>query len=210
MEHIAIEARRRETATKGERKRQRRSGQIPAAVFGRGIEPVLVSVEARDLARVLQSEAGANTLIDLSLAGDRHLVQLTEVEIDPISRTFLHVGLHKIAANELTKATVPVEITGEPEEVRTGIGLLEPGALYVDVRCLPEDVPATLTMDVSDLKLGEALHASDLTLPPRVELLSAPETSIVSLHTKPSMVEEVAETGEEQAASGEGNDAQGS
>lgn len=198
MEHIAIEARPRGgTATKGERKRMRREGHIPAAVFGKGIDPVLVTVEARDLAKVLRSEAGQNTLIDLSLGSDRHLVKLTDVELDPIERTFLHVGLHKIAANETTKASIPVEVVGEPEEVRLGIAMLESSAAAVDVKCLPEDLVATLMLDVSDMKIGDVRYVSDLSVPRRIEILSSPDTALVSLHTLPSMVEEVAETGEE-------------
>lgn len=201
MEHIAIEARPRPgNVTKGERNRLRRLGHIPAAVFGKGMDPVMVTVEARDLARVLHAATGVNTLIDLTVEGGRHLVRLSEVDIDPVQRTFLHVGLHKIAANEAQKATVPIEIVGEPEDVRAGLSLLETGLSELDVRCLPGDVPSSLVLDVSDMQTGDTRHASDLTLPARVELLSPPETSIVSVRTKPSMVEEVTEAAEEQPA----------
>lgn len=182
MEHIAIEARLRgATVTKGERKRLRRAGQIPAAVFGKGMDAVLVTVEARDLAKVLGSDAGTNTLIDLSLGTQRHLVKLTEVDIDPITRTFQHVGLHKIQANEQQKAVVSVEIIGEPEAVRLGDGLLEQGTLAIEVRSLPDSLPAHLSLDVSALTIGDALHASDVPLPAGVELVSPPDTGIVSL-----------------------------
>jgi large subunit ribosomal protein L25 len=205
MEHIAIEARRRDAAvTKAERKRLRRAGHIPAAVFGKGIEPVLVTVEAKELAKVLQSDAGTNTLIDLSLEGARHLVKLTQVDLDPIARTFLHVGLHKIAANEASKATIPVEIVGEPEEVRTGVAMLEPGASSVDVRCLPEDLVASLTLDVSGMKIGDVRYVSDLSVPPRMEVLSAPDTALVSLHVTPAMVEEATEAADEASAEASG------
>jgi len=201
MEHIAIEARPRPgNVTKGERNRLRRLGHIPGAVFGKGMDPVMVTVEARDLVRVLHAATGVNTLIDLTVEGGRHLVRLTEVEIDPVHRTLLHVGLHKIAANEAQKATVPIEIVGEPEDVRAGLSLLETGLSQVDVRCLPGDVPSSLTLDVSEMQTGDTRHAADLTLPPRVELLSPADTSIVSVRTKPSMVEEVSEAADEQSA----------
>lgn len=204
MEHIAIEARPRSaSATKGERKQLRRGGHIPAALFGKGIDPVLVTVEARDLMKVLHAETGVNTLIDLSLEGRRHLVRLAQVELDPVHRTFLHVGLHEMAANEARKATVPVEITGEPEDVQTGVALLETSLVHVDVRCLPDRLPAAFTLDVSDMKIGDVRYASDLPLPEGAELLTPPDTAVVSLHVKAAMVEEVAETGEEQAKEGE-------
>ena len=201
MEHIAIEARPRDgRATKGELKRQRRMGHIPAAIFGRGTEPALVTVEARELARVLNSDAGKNTLIDLSFGGRRHLVKLAEVDMDPITRVFLHVGLHTIAANEQTKATVPVEIVGEPEEVRTGVALLEVGTQSVEVTSLPEDLVASLTLDVSNMHIGDVLHVSDLKVPERIEVLTAQDAPLVSLHVMPSMVEEVQETIDAESA----------
>jgi large subunit ribosomal protein L25 len=201
MEHIAIEARPRPgNVTKGERNRLRRLGHIPAAVFGKGMDPVMVTIEAREIARVLHAATGVNTLIDLTVEGGRHLVRVSEVEIDPVHRTLLHVGLHKIAANEAQKATVPIEIVGEPEDVRMGTALLETGLSQLDVRCLPGDVPSSLVLDVSDMQTGDTRHASDLTLPARVELLSPPDTSIVSVRTKAAMVEEVAEAAEEQPA----------
>jgi large subunit ribosomal protein L25 len=208
MEHIPVEARPRTAdATKGERNRLRREGHIPAAVFGKGMEPVLVTVEARELARVLRSGAGANTLIDLSLGDQRHLVKLTEVEMDPIARTFLHVGLHKIVGNEPAKATVPVELVGEPEDVRSNMAILEPGSLSVDIKCPPESMVSAIALDVSDMKVGDVKHASDLDLPAGFELLSAPDTAIVSVHVARAMVEEVQQTID--AASAEASPASG-
>ena len=201
MEHIAVEARpRTANVTKGERNRLRRMGHIPAAVFGKGMDPVLVTVEAKALAKVLLSDAGKNTLIDLSLGDSRHLVRLAEVEMDPIHRTFLHVGLHKMAVGEATKATIPVLVVGEPEDVRLGQAMLEPGAGSLEVKCLPEDMIAHLDLDVSDMHIGDVRFASDLKLPPRMELLSPPDTALVSLHTLASHVEEFSETGAEQPA----------
>ena len=201
MEHMSIEARPRNAGvTKSELKRLRRMGHIPAAVFGRGMEPVLVTVDARALNRVLGSEAGVNTLIDLTLEGRRHLVRLTEVDLDPIARTFLHVGLHTIQRNEASKATVRIEIVGEPEDVHTGLALLEPGALSVEVKSLPEDLVPALTLDISDMKIGDVRHVSDLPIPERLELLSAPDTAIVSVRAKPAMVEEATEAADEASA----------
>ncbi|MBC8103424.1 MAG: 50S ribosomal protein L25 [Cytophagales bacterium] len=189
MEHIAIEAKPRHAdASKGERKRLRRAGHIPGAVFGKGIEGVLVTVEARDVAKVLASDAGANTLIDLSLGGDRHLVKLTEVEINPLTRDFQHVGLHKIQANEAQKATVPVELTGEPESVRLNEGLLDQAHLTIEVKALPERMVANLFLDVSEMQIGDVKYASDVELPSGIELVSALDTVIVSVKVARELV----------------------
>ena len=182
MEHIAIEARPRLANTsKGERNRLRRAGHIPAAVFGRGIEGVLVTIEARDIAKVLASDAGANTLIDLSLEGARHLVKLAEVEINPLTRNFQHIGLHKISANEAQKATVTVELIGEPESVRLNEAILDQAHFTIDVKALPEQLATHITLDVSDMQIGDVKHASDISLPSGNELLSAEDSVIVSV-----------------------------
>ncbi len=182
MEHIAIEAKTRTANTsKGERNRLRRAGHIPAAVFGKGIEGVLVTIEAKDVAKVLASDAGANTLIDLSLDGARHLVKLSEVEINPLTRNFQHVGLHKISANEPQKATVPVELIGEPEAVRLNDGILDQAHFTIDVKALPERLASHITLDISEMQIGDVKYASDIALPNGNELLSPGDTVIVSV-----------------------------
>jgi large subunit ribosomal protein L25 len=188
MEHIAIEAKPRSASnSKGERKRLRRAGHIPAAVYGKGIAPTLLTVEARDVSKVLASQAGTNTLIDLTLNGQRHLVKMSELEVEPISRTLLHIGLHKIAANEAAKASVPVELVGEPEAVRLGDGLIESGGtLTVEVKSLPEQLPASVLLDISDMQIGDVKHVSDVVMPEGIELLSDPEAPLVSVRTAPT------------------------
>jgi len=190
MEHIAIEAHPRSASnSKGERKRQRRAGHIPAAVYGKGIAPTLLSIEARDVVKVLNSQAGTNTLIDLTLNGQRHLVKMSELEVEPISRILLHVGLHKIAANEPTKASVPVEFIGEPEPVGLGEGIIETGgSVTVDVKSLPEKLPASLQLDISDMKIGDVKHVSDLSIPKGIELLSDPGAPLVSVRISKAVV----------------------
>lgn len=180
MLHIALEARPRPTTmTKGEQKRLRRLGRIPAAIYGKGMEAVLVTVEARDLARVLSSEAGTNTLVDLTLDGERHLVKMTDVDMDPIARTFRHVGLHKLVGNEMSKATVPIEIVGVPAEVATGDAVLETSMATVDVKGLPENLTSSFILDVSEMKIGDVKHISDVPLPEGFELLSAGDIAVV-------------------------------
>jgi large subunit ribosomal protein L25 len=189
MEHIAIEARIRQANTsKGERNRLRRAGHIPAAVFGKGIDGVLVTIEAKDVAKVLASDAGANTLIDLSLDGARHLVKLAEVEINPLTRNFQHVGLHKISATEPQKATVPVELIGEPEAARLNEGILDQANFTIDVKALPERLATHITLDISEMQIGDVKHASDIALPAGNELLSPEDTVIVSLKVARELV----------------------
>jgi large subunit ribosomal protein L25 len=184
MEHIAVTVQpRSERLTKGERKHMRRIGRIPASLYGRGMESQSVLISLQDIARVLSSAAGANTLLDLTIPDSkgRHLVRLTQVEFEPISRRVMHVALHKIQANEPQKSSLPVEMEGEPEPLRLHEGILEVNATHIDVRSLPERTPVNVTVDVSGMAIGDVIYASDIKLPDGVELLSLPETPIVSV-----------------------------
>src|SRR5579862_2505780 len=119
MQTIAIDAKRREKQSKGEVKRLRHQGQVPGAVFGRGVEPYLVEVSARHLVQVLGSESGLNTIIDLTVDGKKTSVMISELDRDPITRGFLHVGFHHVSRTEKINTHVPIRLTGEPEPVRT-------------------------------------------------------------------------------------------
>jgi len=201
MEHMTLEAKPRpENESKGAVKRRRREGQIPANLFGRGMETRLVVLEARDLVRVLQSDAGVNTLIDLNIEGQRHLVKLTNVEMEPVTRTFRHIGLHKLATGETTKATIPIELIGEPDTVSTGVAVLEPNLNAVEVRCLPEKLIASLPLDVSDMQIGDVKHVSDLSFPEGVEVLTQTDLPIVSLHVSRQSVAEAQEAADAASA----------
>lgn len=201
MQHIAVRASLRpEGGTKADLKRRRRQGQIPANLFGRGADTRQLLVSASDLIKVMQAEGGVNTLIDLALDAERHLVQLTNVEMDPITRTFRHVGLHKISANEPTTASVPVELVGEPEAVRHSLGVLEPGLTHVDVRSLPDQIPNAFLLDVSAMEIGDVKHVSDLTVPGSVEVLTQPDQALVSLHVSRADVQDVQQSIDQASA----------
>jgi len=184
MEHIAITAEPRpEHLTKGARKALRQSGHILASVYGKGIESVSVILSASDLARVLNTETGTNTLVDLTIGKTkrRQLARLSAIEMEPITHYFRHVGLHVIQSNQMQKANVPIQFVGEAEAMHNHTGLLEPGVATVEIQAMPESLVGHLTVDVSQMEIGDVLHASDLPLPPKVNLLSDPALPIASL-----------------------------
>jgi large subunit ribosomal protein L25 len=204
MEHIAVEAQLRELhLTKGERKTLRHRGMILGSVYGRGMESVPVILQANDLSRVVNAETGMNTLVDLKLDGKRHLVRVSKFDTDPITHYPIHVGLQKISAKEPQKATIPVEIVGEPEAVRVNEGMLDSANTTVDIRALPENMVASLTLDVADMQLHDVLRAKDLTLPKGYELLTDPEAVLVSLTALRALIEETTETVAEEGTESE-------
>jgi large subunit ribosomal protein L25 len=204
MEHIAVEARLREShLTKGERKDLRHRGLILGSVYGRDMEAVPVILQANDLSRVVNAETGMNTLVDLSVDGKRHLVRVSKLDTDPITHFPIHVGLQKISAKEPQKATIPVELIGEPEAVQLKEGMLDSANTTVDIRALPENLVPALTLDVSGMQLHDVMRAKDLTLPRGYELLTDPEAVLVSLTGLRTMVEETTEPVSEESAEGE-------
>ncbi len=184
MLHIAVTAEARpERLAKSARKNLRKEGRVLASVYGKGQTSTSVLLSASDISRVLSATTGENTLIDLSITNrpGRQLARVIAIEMEPITNRFRHIGLHIISATEAQKAAVTVEFVGEPPAVHNKVGVLEIGTDTVEISALPEDLIGHFTIDVSQMEIGDVKHASDLVLPGRVELLTAPETPLVSL-----------------------------
>ena len=108
----------------------------------------------------------------------------------PVSGAILHVDLHAIAMDELMTVEVPVETTGEAEGVKTGGGVLEVILRELEIECLPADLPASITVDVSSLNIGDSIHVNSLKLPKGVTVLNDAELTVVSV-AAPTVVEEL-------------------
>src|SRR5579883_2527207 len=211
MQTVAIEAKRREKQSKGEVKRLRRQGRIPGAVFGRGVDPYLVDVSVRHLVQVLGSESGLNTMIDLTVDGKKSSVMISELERDPITRGFLHVGFHTVSRTEKIHTHVPLRLTGEPEPVRTNEAVLEQALESLDVRALPGDLPPYIEVDTSEMAIGSVLRVADVPHEDKIEILTSEDTAIASVHVartaQPETAEAVGDASEEtREAAAEGGE----
>ncbi|MBC8142779.1 MAG: 50S ribosomal protein L25 [Armatimonadetes bacterium] len=184
MKHIAVTAQARpDDMTKSAVKTLRKEGRVLASVYGKGQKSASVILSASDIMRVLSAETGENTLIDLSITDKpgRVLARLIEMEMEPLTNRFRHVGLHVISATETQKASVTVEVIGEPADVHNNVGYLDTVNGAVEISALPESLVGSLTLDVSAMKVGDIKHASDLELPAGMELLSDPDLILVAL-----------------------------
>lgn len=199
MQTISMEAKRREKRTKGEVKQLRRKGVVPGAVFGRGVEPYLVEVSARELVQVLASESGVNSMIDLKVDGKKSSVMISELDRDPVTRGFLHVGFKQINRAEKIHAHVPLHLVGEPEPVRTKDAILDQSLESLDVRALPGDLPPHIDLDVSGLVIGSVIRVADLPASDKIEVLTPEDTAIAAVHVARAAHEEVVEALGEQA-----------
>ena len=144
-----LEAQPRDAGTKNDARRVRREGKIPAVVYGAGKQAMPVSVDPRQVSRILHSETGHNTVFDLALDGERTKAMIVDWQYEPIKGSLLHIDLKRIAMDQKLKVNVPIELVGEPAGVKTQGGILEQITREVEVECLPGDIPHAIELNVS-------------------------------------------------------------
>lgn len=211
MADYQLEIQAREGRGKGAARKLRAAGRIPGICYGRDTQSVAISVDPRALARLLAtSDAGTNTLIDLRGDGlDGKTVLLKELQRDPVSGRPLHADFYAVDLARTVEVSVPVHLTGRAVGVEMG-GILDHSLREIELECLPTAIPKELTVEVSELNVGDSVHVRDIALPEGVELLSDPDLSVVSV-VAPAVVEEAApaEGVEEGAEPAEGEAAEG-
>ncbi len=159
---------RSETGT-GRVGRVRRSGNIPAVLYGKKVQNTNLVVDTKTFTKVINSSASDNILVNLKLDGGEQLALVQEVQHDHIKGGILHVDFHAIAMDEEIHAAVPVETVGEAAGAKMG-GQLEILLHTLEVRCLPKDLPEKITIDVSHLNIEDAVHVRELNLPEGVRV----------------------------------------
>jgi large subunit ribosomal protein L25 len=178
-----LEAQQRDAGTKNDARRVRREGKIPAVVYGAGKQAMPVSVDPRQVSRILHSETGHNTVFDLALDGERTKAMIVDWQYEPIKGSLLHIDLKRIAMDQKLRVHVPIELVGEPAGVKQQGGILEQIAREVEVECLPGDIPNEIGLDVSQLVFGTVLRISDLPKNDKLKYLSDPEQPVAHIIT---------------------------
>ena len=172
-ENNLLEAQPRTPGTKNEARRVRRQGKIPAVVYGAGKEAVPVSVDPRQVTRILSSESGHNTIFDLALnGGERSKAMIVDWQYEPVRGKLLHIDLKRIAMDRRLTVKVPIFLTGEAAGVKQQGGILEQMLREVEVECLPADIPSHIDADVSELVFGKVLRVVDLPHSGKLRFLS--------------------------------------
>ena len=192
--------------------RLRRSGQVPAVVYGLGSDTVPITVNARELGHILSG--GANTLITLKIGGDDALALARQVQRHPTRGEYLHVDFVRVRTDVAVAAEVPLHLVGEPAGVRDG-GLIEQLVFSLSIEAKPQDIPNAIEHDVSALEIGDQLRVSELALPPGVTATVDGEVLVAQVVAPRLVVEEEVEgvegvEGEEgtaEASSGDGDNA---
>ncbi len=198
----------RATAGRGigssEARRLRREGQIPAVVYGHGMEAIAVAVSKRDLRTVLGTDAGSNAVLSLHIGGDRYLALAREIQRHPVRGTVVHVDFQVVDPDEAVSADVPVVLVGEATAVAHGDGIVDQQLFTLTVQATPSRIPSSIEVDVSGLTIGGAVRVAEVVLPPGVTTDVDPETTVV--HGAPPRVQARAEGAAEgaEAAAAEG------
>ena len=199
---ITVAAEVRTSRGKNEAHRTRRAGMIPAVVYGAFQDPVSVAVNPRELTKIIRSNTGFNTIFTLAIAGGENTpVMVVDQQLDPIRGTLLHADLKRIDLAKRIRVSVPVHTAGEPAGVKVQGGLLEIITRSIDIECLPDEIPESFTVNVSELMIGQSKRASNVELSGSMKLVSAADTVIA--HIVALRAEEVAATPEAAPAAAE-------
>jgi large subunit ribosomal protein L25 len=196
-----VQAKLREGRGKNDARRARRDGMVPITVYGGGAETVAAVAPARELAAILRSESGRNTIftIDVEGAGTSE-VMFHDRQIDPVKGRLIHADLTRLVKGQKIEVTVPLHLVGEPIGVKEKQGVLEQIIREIEIRCEPREIPDSLDVDVTNLDVHELLHVSDIAVGEGVEILTDPEQVIATVGVvKEEVAPAVPAEGEEPA-----------
>ena len=190
MERPLLTAEIRDGVGKEKARKIRARGLVPAIFYGPRSKTIPLVVDPKELAKALHTEAGENVLINLEIRkgdqADRKVVMVKDIQIDPLKRTALHTDFYEVAMDEMVIVEVPIHLLGKPEGIKMG-GILEQIRRVIEVQCLPTDIPKSIDVDVSSLKIGDSIHVQDLQVE-KGKILS--ETNFTIVTVVPPVVEE--------------------
>jgi large subunit ribosomal protein L25 len=192
-----LAAQKREGTGKGVARKLRQVGRVPAVLYGRDLEALHISVDAREADQLFRSISVDNTIVDLKVEGDKapYETLVREIQMHPWRGSMLHVDFLRIQAGVEVDLDVPVHIEGVPVGVRLNGGVLEQIIHEVPVRCIPSKIPDSFSLDVTALDLNQSLHVSDIPLEEGIEI-RMPGDQTICMVAVPRVAEEGAVEGE--------------
>ena len=202
-----LTARRRYETGKGVARRLRAAGQVPAVLYGKDQEPVSLTLDAREALNLFHSISVENTIVNVRIDDDKEELEtlVREIQMHPFRPDIVHVDFYCIERGVALEVDIPADYVGTPHGVRDG-GVLEIILHEFRVKCLPVDIPETITVDISALDIGDSIHASEISMDEAVELLTDPGQTIC-LVSAPRVEEEEEEEVEEGEEGIEGEEA---
>jgi large subunit ribosomal protein L25 len=183
MEKIAVTAQVREKAGKGVARSLRRNKMVPAVLYSHG-KSMPIAMGSKDMTKVLNTEGGEHALLTLTLDGAKdakeRMALIKDYQVDPIKGDLIHVDLMEVAMDEKVRVPIAVHVVGSAAGVKEG-GILQLALRELEIECLPSQIPDSIEVNVSALKVNESLHVRDVAMPEGVRILSEPEATVVTI-----------------------------
>ena len=190
MATVSFNATARDTKGKGAARQLRSRGQVPAVIYGHGREPLSLSLNARDLDKMLGNIQAESTVIDITVNGQTAKTLIREIQRHPIKRQILHVDFQALVAGEKVTVSIPILLIGTAEGVKLEGGVLDQTLRELEIEVDPSNIPDHVELDVTNMVIGDSLHVSDIKVPDGVEIVDDPETSVAVLAAPRAVIEE--------------------
>jgi large subunit ribosomal protein L25 len=190
MQTFVVEGTARETRGKGPARRSRLTGMVPAVLYGGKKESIALAVNAKQVARILRSETGYNSIFTVQLeGGTEEKAMMKDWQVDPVTNALLHVDMLRVAMDVRMRVRVPVHATGEAQGVKLQGGIFEIVTREIEIECFPADIPEEYTVDVTELTIGKQIRAADIAIDKtKAKLLTDPTRvlfHVVTLKAEP-------------------------
>jgi len=182
QQQFSINSTKRDSRGKGPNRRLRQAGRIPAVLYGHKSENLPLEVDPKEIFKILHSHSGENTIFELNIPGrDKVNCLIKEYQLEPVSHELLHADFYEVAMDETLEVDVPLLTQGEAYGVKTEGGLLDIVHRELRVECLPADIPESIIVDVTNMKIGDMMRVKDLPVSDKIKILEDPETVIIAV-----------------------------
>jgi large subunit ribosomal protein L25 len=194
MEKFVVEGNDRDTRGKGPARRTRRTGMIPAVLYGGKKDSIALAVNAKQVGKILRSETGHNSIFKVQLGGKEEQAMVKDWQLDPLTGALIHVDLLRVAMDVRMRVRVPVHPVGEAQGVKLQGGIFETVTREIEIECLPGDIPEEFKVDISDLMIGKQIRAGDIQLDQqKAKLITDPTRVLFHVVTLKAEAEPTAE-----------------
>ena len=190
MATVSLAAKARDTIGKGNARKLRQTGEVPAVIYGHSRDAQSLSINSREIERLLQQIAGTSTVIELTVDGKMARTLIREIQRHPFKRNVLHVDFQELVAGEKVTLRVPLRFHGTPIGVRESGGILEETMHQISLRVDPASIPDHIDVDVSAIQIGHSVHIRDLTLPAGAEVMDDEDAPVAIVSAPRAVVEE--------------------
>lgn len=208
MTTIKLDSKIRTQSGKGGSRKLRSGGRLPAIFYGPEEDPIMLSIDYLQLKRILKGKSAENIIFDLRIDSNggskSKKVMIKELQMDPVTRDYLHIDFYEISMGKEIEADIPIQLINTPIGVIKG-GLLEHIRRELTVSCLPRNLVDKIDIDVSGLDIGESLHIKNIALPQGLKPIEDEDFAIATVvaPTITAKEEEVEETESEETGGNE-------